>query len=427
MHVVIIGNGIAGVNVASALAAAEGVSVEIFAGENRAFYSRVRLPEVLSGAQQPESITFYKPEWYEKKGITVHAGKNVLSIDRASRTVMLSDGSKVSYDYLVLATGASANKPSVPGTDLPGIFTIRTLDDVAAIRKNISQYPETASIIGGGLLGLEAAKALKDAGVREVRVFERSAWLLTRQLDETGGSLLRKRYSKLGIDVVCGAEVREFVAEDSRAATIALKDGRTFRSDTTILSMGVCSNTELARAAGLTVSRGIVVDNHLRTDDPHIYSLGDCAEYCGVVWGIVPAALEQAPVAAKSILSAAGLIPGSDAPSYCQTVPKTALKIGDIEVMSFGKAVLTDEEAASGTYTVMSREDGSTDRYEKYVLTPASVTSQGALQSAEQGSDAGYILAGAILYGSKAHQGRVQKLSGNPVTLDEIKALLADF
>ena len=218
---------------------------------------------------------------------------------------------------------------------------------------------------------MRRAKALKDAGVKEVRVFERTPWLLARQLDETGGSLLRKRYTKLGIDVVCGAEVREFVAEGSRAAAIALKDGRTLRSDTTILSMGVCSNTELARASGLTVSRGIVVDCHLRTDDPHIYAVGDCAEYCGVVWGIVPAALEQAPVAAKSILAAAGIIPDDVAPVYCQTVPKTALKIGDIEVMSFGRAVLTDEEASSGTYTVMSREDGSSDRYEKYVLIPA--------------------------------------------------------
>jgi NAD(P)H-nitrite reductase large subunit len=424
MHVVIIGNGIAGINAASALAAAEGVSVEVFAGESHAFYSRVRLGEVLSGAQPPEAITFYKPEWYEKKRITVHTGKQALSIDRAGKTVMLSDGEKVSYDYLVLATGASANKPSIPGVDLSGAFTMRTLDDVAAIRKNISCYPETASVIGGGLLGLEAAKALKDAGVKEVRVFERTPWLLARQLDETGGSLLRKRYTKLGIDVVCGAEVREFLADGPRAATVALKDGRSYKSDTTILSMGVCPNTGLAKASGLTVSRGIVVDNHLRTDDPHIYAVGDCAEYCGVVWGIVPAALEQAPVAAKSILSAAGLIPEAAAPLYCQTVPKTALKIGDIEVMSFGKAVLTDDEASSGTYTVMSREDGAIDRYEKYVLTPAGVTAQGESRGGEPG---GYILAGAILYGSKAHQGRVQKLSGNPVTLDEIKALLEDF
>ena len=133
-----------------ALAAAEGVSVEVFSGESRAFYSRVRLGEVLSGAQPPEAITFYKPEWYEKKRITVHTGKQVLSIDRAGKTIMLPDGGKVSYDYLVLATGASANRPPIPGADLSGVFTVRTLDDVEAIRINIAIYPESASVIGGG-------------------------------------------------------------------------------------------------------------------------------------------------------------------------------------------------------------------------------------------------------------------------------------
>lgn len=415
MHVVIIGNGIAGINVASALSSSPGVTVEVFAGEKHPFYSRPRLPEVLSGAQPSEAITFYKSDWYDKKRIAVHKGNPVASIDRAGRSVTLADGRKVSYDYLVLATGASCNRPSIPGSDLSGVYTIRTLEDVAAIRANIASHPESASVIGGGLLGLEAARAIKDSGVKDVHVFEIAPRLLPRQLDETGAALLRKRFVGMGINVVCGAETAQFLpaADDaSRAGSIRLKDGRTFSSDTTILSMGVHSNTELAKAAGLAVARGILVDNRLRTDDPRIYAVGDCAEFGGIVWGIIPAALEQASVAAKSILAAGGVIDESEAPAYVQTVPKTALKVGDIEMMSLGKAVLTDEEMASGKFEIMSRLHEASSRYEKYVLEPVS---------------GGYVLAGAILYGSKAHQGRVQKMSGNPVSQEDIETLLSEL
>lgn len=189
MHVVIIGNGIAGINVASGLASAETVSVEVFTAESHPLYSRVRLPEVLSGSSMSTDITFYKPEWYEKKGITVHTGVPVQRINPQQKEITLNDGRCVSYDFLVLAMGASANHPQLDGAALNGVFTMRTLDDVARIREYCASYPETASVIGGGLLGLEAARALTSAGSKTVRVFEIAPRLLPRQLDETGAAL----------------------------------------------------------------------------------------------------------------------------------------------------------------------------------------------------------------------------------------------
>ncbi len=410
MRVIVVGNGIAGINTAAGLAAELSVTVDVYGGEAHPFYSRVRLPEVLSGAVGPEAITFYKPEWYEKKRVLVHQGRRVAGIDPDSKTVVLEDGRKESWDYLVLATGASANRPAIPGSDLPGIFTMRTLEDVSLIRASISADCSASSVIGGGLLGLEAARAMKDSGSKEVRVFEIFPRLLPRQLDETGAALLQKRFAAMGIEVVTSAETSVF--EPSRLSgchEIKLKDGRSFASATTLLSMGVHSNTELAKAAGLQVNRGIVVNERMETSRKGIYAVGDCAEFGGIVWGIIPAALEQAPVAAKNILASAGLLPaGIDAPSYSQTVPKTALKVGDVELMSLGKAVLSPEEAYSGKFTVFSKVSADEKRYEKYVV------------DAETG-----LLAGVILYGSKENQSLAQKLSGQPASAADLETLLA--
>jgi nitrite reductase (NADH) large subunit len=416
MKVIIVGNGIAGINVAQGLRNAgpqEGIDIEVYAAEAHPFYARIRLPEVLSGECAPEEITFYKPDWYEKKGITVKTGLPVASIDPDSRRIALLDGTTVGYDYLVLATGSAANHPPIPGSRLAGVHTLRTIEDAAAIRTSLAAHPESAAVIGGGLLGLEAARALKDAGARSVRVFELYPRLLPRQLDETGACLLLKRFAAMGIEVVTCAETAEIVpAADNpgRAGGIRLKDGRVFPSETTILSMGVKPSVELAAAAGLAVKRGIVVDSSLRTSDPYIFAVGDCAEFCGIVWGIIPAALEQAPVAARAILASAGLIPNSAATPYAQTVPKTALKVAGVELLSLGKAVLTDEETASGAYEVMDKVREADGRYEKYVLA--------------RGDGDSFVLVGAIVYGSKKHQAPAQKLIGKAVTRHEIEALL---
>ncbi len=421
MKVVIIGNGIAGINVAQALRNAEAkgspcaepLSIEVFAAEAHPFYSRIRLPEVLSGETDPDGIVFYKPDWYEKKAIAVRTGCPISSVDADSRRVTLLDGSSVPYDRLVLATGSFANHPPIPGSRLPGVFTLRTMDDAKAIRENAKAHPASASVIGGGLLGLEAARALKDAGVAEVRVFEIFARLLPRQLDETGAAMLKARFLAQGIEVVTSAETAEFPAAadgSNRAGFVRLKDGREFPSDTTVLSMGVKPNVELASSIGLAINRGIVVDSSMRTSDPYIYAVGDCAEFQGVVWGIIPAALEQAPVAARAILASCGMLPETEATPYAQTVPKTSLKVADVELLSMGKAILSPEEEASGSFETLSRALPDEGRYEKYVLS--------------RGEGDTLTLVGAIVYGFKKHQAIAQKLMGKPVTRAEIEGLL---
>ncbi|HKL86647.1 MAG TPA: FAD-dependent oxidoreductase [Treponemataceae bacterium] len=412
MKIVIIGNGIAGINTASVLSTNKDLSIEVYGDESYPFYSRIRLPDVLSGEVPPEAITFYKPDWYEKKGFSVHTSTVVSKINREEKKILLDDGTEVSWDFLVIATGASCNHPPIEGSSAPGIFTLRTQDDVKAIRESIARNPESASVIGGGLLGLEAARALKDAGVRLVRVLEIFPRLLPRQLDETGSALLQKRFTAMGIEVVCSAETSDFIigAENGLPCnTIELKDGRSFLSGTTILSMGVHSNTDLAKNCGLSVKRGICVNEFMQTTDPSIYAVGDCAEFGGIVWGIIPAALEQAPVAAKHILSVIGYLEADQAPVYTQTVPKTALKVGDVELLSMGKAVLTPEEISSGAFDIMSRVWEDELRYEKYVI--------------EKETE---VLVGAIVYGSKLNQSAIQKMSGKKIDRSELEVLLAN-
>ncbi len=406
MRVLVIGNGIAGINVAQALSAHRDIELTVVGEESSPFYSRVRLPEVLSGRAQPDDIIFYKPEWYEKKGFSVQTGCRVLSIDRNSHTAFLSDGRTLDWDRLVLATGASSNRPSVNGFNLPGVFTLRTLQDVQALRASVLQHPDSAAVIGGGLLGLEAARSLKDAGASSVRVFELFPRLLPRQLDETGASLLKARFEAMGIEIVLGAETDAILPAAGetgpRAGSLRLKDGRAFPADTVLLSMGVHSNTDLAGHAGLQTGRGIIVDSSMRTSDPSIFAAGDCAEFEGIVWGIIPAALEQAPVVAKTILSDAGLLSAESVSLYTQTVPKTALKVADIELLSTGKVVLTPEEEAAQHYRIISRvwQDGT--RYEKFVVN----------------NETG-VLSGAIIYGSRTNQSAIQKLLGQK-TDDEV-------
>lgn len=415
MRIAVIGNGIAGINVAASLKTLGGdaVTVVVYSKEIHPFYSRVRLPEVIAGESTPEDIRFYPEQWYEKKGFTVRLGTEVRSIDRAAKQLILADGTAEHWDALVLATGARSNCPAIPGVDLPGVFTLRTVEDALAIRGSVTERRSSASVIGGGLLGLETARALTVAGSASVRVFEIFPHLLPRQLDDQCAQLLSSHLSSLGIEVVCLANTEAFLPSaqgDGRAASIKLKDGRSFSSDTTILSMGVTPCTDLAREAGLTVNRGIVVDDLLRTSDPSIWAVGDCAEFAGVVWGIIPAALEQVPVAARAILATQDLLPQEELRHYAQTIPNTTLKITGVDLTSMGKAVLSPDDVASGRYQVYQHTSEAGTRYEKFVL--------------ENVAGDGLTVCGVILWGSREHLSAAKAMLGTTANIEEIKKLL---
>ncbi|MDR2897424.1 MAG: FAD-dependent oxidoreductase, partial [Spirochaetaceae bacterium] len=340
-------------------------------------------------------------------------------VDREKKQILLDNGETADYDVLIFAVGASPNRFPIEGNSGEGIFTLRTLAEAQAIKEYVHGHPGESAVIGGGLLGLEAAHAMKDAGSALVRVFEIAPWLLPRQLDEDAAALLVKRLIAMGIEVVTGASVQAFTLDNDHVSGLVLKDGRSFPAQAAVLSMGVRSNTSLASRCGLGVNRGILTDDRMATSDPAIFAVGDCAEFGGIVWGIIPAALEQAAVAADSaweyLNSVFAFAPEKPEQSkrYVQTVPKTALKVAGVSVQSIGKAVLSAEEKASGLYTAHSHTAGEGDqvRYESYVT-----------ERNEAGED---ILKGAILYGSREHQGEVSALMNKAVTKADILKLLA--
>lgn len=398
MNIVIVGNGIAGVTVAQELAARKPeAQVTITAAESYPFYSRIKLPEVVAGHIEPASTVMYQQPWYEQRNLQVRLSARVVSIDRNAKIVELSDGSSLSYDILVLATGSKPNSLQVPGSNLDGIHVLRTLDDAKALRADLLAHAEEpVAVIGGGLLGLEAAVGGKACVNVPVQVLEFAPYLLSHQLDEKAAALLARHLGALGLEIVTSAATVEFLdGGDGRVGGIRLADGRTIAARTVLQSLGVTPDTALARDCGLVVERGVVVDSQLRTTDPCIFAVGDCAEFEKRCWGIVPAAMEQGQIAAKVI--------AGESVAYSNTVPSTMLKVAGIEAASLGKISLTDEERNSGHWTTESHCVGN--RYESFILQDS-------------------VLRGAILFGSKAHMGQVRKLVGQPMDQTTLRRLL---
>jgi len=324
MRCVIVGNGVAGVTAARALSEA-GAEVEIYTQETHHYYPRPRLQRFLAGEMELEDLYFYPPAWYEERGIAVHLGVEVTGLDPAARRILLADGRRVSYDRLLLAAGSRPFILPIEGVDREGVFSLRTIEDALAI-KRWAEGAERAVVVGGGLLGLEAARALRALGLK-VTVLERGPYLLPRQLDAQGGALLRGLVEDMGIEVVLEASSQAILG-DGRATGVLLQDGRKVEGDLILISTGIRSNVELAREAGLEVNRGVVVDERLRTNAEDVYAAGDVAEFQGRVYGIIPAAMEQAKAAALNML-------GQEA-SYQGTVPSNVLRVVGIDCASIG-------------------------------------------------------------------------------------------
>lgn len=354
MRYAIVGCGVAGVTAARALRVADpSAEVHIFGEEPYPYYRRPLLWELIAG-QIGEDEVFYRPAaWYAEQSVVLHLAANVLELDPATRCLTLADGTAFIYDRLLLATGARSYVPPCTGSERDGVFTLRTLDDALAI---IGYMPRssTAAVIGGGLLGLETARALHSAGL-EVTVVEFFPHLLPRQLDAQGASVLQALLEAQGLRFATAAEAEEILGM-ACASSLRLRDGRTVLGDLVLFSTGVRSETRLARAAGLTVKRGIVVDGHLQTSMPDIYAAGDSAEFEGCVYGIIPPAIEQARVAAANMIA-----PGTA--RYAGTTPTTTLKIAGAELTSLGDCL-----AEEGEGTILRRTDVEAGRYSKLVV-----------------------------------------------------------
>ncbi len=351
---VIIGNGIAGVTAAATLADGDpNAQITIYTDEKYPYYRRPWLPDFLAGRYRMEELYPYPESWYSKRRIRVHLSHPVAQIVPGERSILLASGEKVPYDALLLACGGYSFVPPIANAGLKGCFTLRTLDDARAIH-DYAQNKGAAVVIGGGLLGLESARGLNALGLH-VTVIEVFPRLLPRQLDAEGAAILTQLIEQMGITVITGATV-EGIVGTTGADGVQLKDGKTLPCDMVLFSAGIRPKLQLAKDAGLAMNRGVLANEYMQTSDADIYVAGDVAEFRERIYGIIPAAIEQARVAAANMIQ-----PRSE--TYTGTTPINTLKVMGIDLTSIG--VVNPEEPG---YTSYRRSDPARGLYKKLVF-----------------------------------------------------------
>ena len=392
------GNNVAGTTLAKNLRDANAdVEIDIYTDETVPYYPRPRLVDYITGKYDENGMPFYPAEWYEKNRLRLHLGSKVEKVDPAAKKILVK-GSWEAYDKLALCTGSSSFIPPFAGLPKKCVFALRTFQDAKDI-KSAAATSKHAIMIGGGLLGLEAARGICTASPHlHVTILEYSEHLLMRQLDHEGAIMLQKWIEGTGAKVVTKAETVEILGTD-KAAGVKLKDGRTIEGDMIVISAGTRGNVQLAKDAGLKVNKGIVVDSFMRTSNPDIYSTGDVCEFQGAVWAMIPPALDEAKVAANSMLG----LPG---PEYAGTVPSNTLKVVGFDLTSIGTVRSAHEPPEPG-YEEIKIPSADGKGYRKFVIKDDK-------------------LIGAILLGTKKDSLKLAKLikEGTPVTA--IKQHLAD-
>ncbi|MGE0765628.1 MAG: FAD-dependent oxidoreductase [Hyphomicrobiaceae bacterium] len=322
-HVIIVGGGPVGVRTAQELARL-GLDTVLINAERWQPYNRVKLTPLLSGDAQLGQI-MQRLDFARPGRVEVYTGQSVVDIDRARRSVTTSRGRTFAYRKLVLALGSRAHVPPIPGRDRAGVFTFRLIDDVERLLARSIRSRRTI-VIGGGLLGIEAARGMERRGA-ETWILEHNSYLMSRQLDATAGEILRRELERSGLVIRTGVTVARIAGED-RVEAIELAGGERIACDTVIVCTGIRANIELAREVGLAVGRGIRVSERMLTSDPDIYAVGECAEHEGVIAGLVGPGFEQAIVAASDI--------AGKQVRYSGAVPSTKLKVANVDVFSMG-------------------------------------------------------------------------------------------
>ncbi len=327
-RLVVVGNGMAPGRALDKLfeLAPDAYDVTIFNAEPRVNYDRIMLSPVLSGEKSFEQIVIHGDGWYVKHGVTLYKGCTVTDIDRKAKTVTSATGITVPYDKLIVATGSQPIIIPIPGNNLAGVLTYRDLDDVQAMMI-AAKSRGNAVVIGGGLLGLEAAAGLSDQGMN-VTVLHLMPTLMERQLDTTAGHLLQKAIEARGIRVITKANTKAILG-NKRCEAVELADGTRLPAELVIMAVGIRPNAQLAKDAGLTVNRGIVVDATMRTSDSDVFALGECAEIEAQVFGLVAPLYEMANVAA-------GHLAGEDTHRFAASATATKLKVTGINLFSAG-------------------------------------------------------------------------------------------
>ena len=356
---VIVGNGMAATRLVDELTTLVPgrYAIAVVGDEPSLAYNRVLLSSLLAREIDEDAVTLKKAEWWRDRGVTLVYGRRAVEIDTKAKAVRLRGGSKLNYSKLVLAIGSEAVRLPLPGADLPGVVTFRDKSDVEAILSR-ARAGTRAVVIGGGLLGLEAAYGLMKAGA-EVCVVHLMDRLMERQLDNEAADLLKAALEERGIQVVLNAE-SEAVQGRRKVAGLRLKDGRNIPADLIVMAVGIRPNVRLARGADLSVNRGIVVGDDLATSDPDVYALGECAEHRGTCYGLVEPAYEQARTLARTLA-------GKPA-SYEGSLLSTNLKVSGVNVFSAG-----DFLGAPGTEPIVLRDPGRKS-YRKLVVNEDRLT-----------------------------------------------------
>jgi len=334
MKLVLIGNGMAGVRTLEELLkiTPELYDITVFGAEPHPNYNRILLSPVLAGEQTIDEIILNPLSWYEENGITLHLGKKVVNIDRAKRLVIADDGTTAEYDRLLIATGSNPFILPVPGKDLEGVIAYRDIADTNTMIETAKTHKH-AVVIGGGLLGLEAANGLMLRGM-SVTVVHIGDWLMERQLDNVAGKLLEKSLAERGLSFELGAQTAALLGnEQGRVRAVLFKDGREIPADLVVMTAGIRPNTELAEKIGLHCNRGIVVTDTMQTvTDARIYSVGECASHRGIAYGLVAPLFEQGKVCATH-LAEFGI------GRYTGSLTSTKLKVTGIDLFSAGDFV----------------------------------------------------------------------------------------
>ncbi len=339
--VVIVGGGPTGVRAAQALSR-RGIDATVLSAEPIEPYNRVQLTPLLAGDAQIGDIRL--PAEFPGPGrVDVLTGVRAVTIRPEAQQIVTADGGVIPYHALVLATGSRPHVPAIPGADRDGVFVFRSIQDVSALIAR-SLTARRVVVIGGGLLGLEAARGMRRRGAETV-VVEHESRLMPRQLDQTGGEALAARVRALGIEVMAGVGVAA-IEGDRRVTGVVLQTGERLAADAVIVCTGVRAETGLAQAAGLKIGRGVVVDSAMRTSDPHIFAAGECAEHDGVVVGLVGPGLEQAETAARAI--------AGETVAHRAGPPVTKLKLVGADVFSVGPVEQLDAQPSVRSHAWMS-------------------------------------------------------------------------
>jgi nitrite reductase (NADH) large subunit len=334
--IIVVGNGMVGYKFCEKLVTkSSGFNIIVFGEEPRQAYDRVHLSEYFNG-KTAEDLSLSTQEWYHEHGILLHLGDPVQEINRVNKTVHSLKGLTINYDYLVLATGSAAFVPDIQGIEKEGVFVYRTIEDLELI-KSYASNAKTGAVIGGGLLGLEAAKALMDVGIKDTHVIEFAPRLMPRQIDSAGSVMLQSKLNELGLSVHLNKST-SYIGGDHKVDALHFSDESVLPIDMLVISAGIRPRDELAKLAGLQVSTrgGVMVNDKMQTNDDAIFAIGECALYEGIIYGLVAPGYEMADIVVSQLTGGSKLFYSYDM--------STKLKLIGVDVASFGDAFITEPD-----------------------------------------------------------------------------------